>query len=195
MAKKASEENNFKKVLLEEIQSQASGGLKRVAKNEILLTPFVDVLESSKDYKMIFSLPGLGKEDIDVRVEDGELIVEEKRSEGKKPADKIIVKETEQGRYYRKFSLSSEIDQNNVKGTLDKGILSLSLKKLKDVKSEDLDSEEEKIEKPKKAAKKKVAKAAKTKSAAKKKTAKTKAAAKKASKSKTASKAKTKKKA
>ena len=150
MAKKISEEISFKKTLLEEIQSQASGGLKRVAKNEILLTPFVDVLESSKEYKMIFSLPGLGKEDIDVRVEEGELIVEEKRTEGKKPTDKYIVKETEQGRYYRKFSLSGEIDQNSVKGTLDKGILSLSLKKSKNIESADSDSEEKVVKKPKK---------------------------------------------
>ena len=129
MAQKRSSSTGFRKQLLAELQSNVRGGLKRVSGNEILLTPLMDVYETTKEYVLVFAVPGMAKEDMDVRIVGNELIVEEKKGIAKKAYGETVIKELENGRYCRKIQLTSEIDDKSINGTIDKGVLAITLKK------------------------------------------------------------------
>ncbi len=129
MAQKKSIATGFRKQLLAELQSNVRGGLKRVSGNEILLTPLMDVYESAKEFVLVFAVPGMGKEDMDVRIVGSELIVEEKKGAAKKVSGETVIKELENGRYFRKIQLTEEIEDKSINGTIDKGVLTITLKK------------------------------------------------------------------
>ena len=129
MAQKKSSTTGFRKQLLAELQSNVRGGLKRVSGNEILLTPLMDVYETGKEYVLVFAVPGMAKEDVDVRIVGNELIVEEKKGIAKKAYGETVIKELENGRYCRKIQLTAEIDEKSINGTIDKGVLAITLKK------------------------------------------------------------------
>ena len=135
--KKKTEEGNtsFKKSLLEEIVTHLKGGLRKVVKKEFILSPSVDVYDNDDDYNLVFNVPGMKKDDIDVRVIDNELFIEQKK-EGMEKTDKrnTIVEEIEKGRFFRKFKLTEEIDIKNVEANLEDGVLIVSLPKIKNKK-------------------------------------------------------------
>lgn len=143
MPKKKSDESIFRKKLLEEIQGSTKGGLRRIVDNEVLLTPPVDVYETDRDFNLIFTAPGVGKDDMDIRIEDGVLIIEEKKGTAKKNREgNHIVKEVDRGRYFRKFHLTEDIDLSDLKGTIDKGILTIILKKKEVIDNQKPEAEE-----------------------------------------------------
>ena len=145
MAQKKSSTTGFRKQLLAELQSNVRGGLKRVAGNEILLTPLMDVYETGKEFVLVFAVPGMAKEDMDVRIVGSELIVEEKKGIAKKTYGETVIKELENGRYCRKIQLTAEIDERSINGTIDKGVLAITLKKVVAVPddAEDPDGEDD----------------------------------------------------
>ena len=145
MAQKKSTTTGFRKQLLAELQSNVRGGLKRVSGNEILLTPLMDVYESSTEFTLVFAVPGMGKEDVDVKIVGNELIVEEKKGAVKKAAGDTVIKELENGRYFRRVLLTDEIEDKSVNGTIDKGLLTITLKKSaqEEAEGDDADSEDE----------------------------------------------------
>ena len=144
MAQKKSSTTGFRKQLLAELQSNVRGGLKRVSGNEILLTPLMDVYETGKEYVLVFAVPGMAKEDVDVRIVGNELIVEEKKGIAKKAYGETVIKELENGRYCRKIQLTAEIDEKSA--TLQAKIRDATLQKipllgiigLKEVESESI---------------------------------------------------------
>ena len=130
--KKAEEDNSFKKSLLEEIVTHLKGGLRKVVKKEVILSPEVDVYDDGDNYRLVFSMPGIKKKDVEVRVIENELYIEQKKEEKKKVNRKnIIVEEIEKGRYFRKFKLTPEIDYEKIEANLEDGVLTVSLPKVK----------------------------------------------------------------
>ncbi len=92
----------------------------------------IDVSETPQSYAVHADLPGVNKEDIDVRVHgnlvqiDAEVKRESKQSSN---GDKILRSERYQGSISRSFSLAQDIDEGKVKAQYDKGVLSLELPK------------------------------------------------------------------
>ena len=132
--KKKTEEGNasFKKSLLEEIVTHLKGGLRKVVKKEFILSPPVNVYDNDDDYSLMFNVPGLKRDDIDVNVIDNELYVEQKKEEKEQDAKRnTIVEEIEKGRYFRKFKLTEEIDIKKIEANLEDGVLIVSLPKIK----------------------------------------------------------------
>ncbi len=92
----------------------------------------IDVSETPQSYAVHADLPGVNKEDIDVRVHgnlvqiDAEVKRESKQSSN---GDKILLSERYQGSISRSFSLAQDIDEGKVKAQYDKGVLSLELPK------------------------------------------------------------------
>jgi HSP20 family protein len=132
---KSSQNESFKKSLKEELPTHLKGGLRKLMDNEIILSPPVDIYEEKNNYVLIFSVPGMKREDIEVKIIEDKLIVEEKKVEDKKTKKKnAIVEEIEKGRFFRKFKLTSEIDNEKIKANLDDGLLTVNLPKKKEEK-------------------------------------------------------------
>jgi len=88
-----------------------------------------DSKENENDYTLELALPGMSKGDVQIELEDNYLKISSKKESG-----------NEKEWYYQSFSKSvyigdSDVDIENIKSTMDKGILKIVLpKKEKEVK-------------------------------------------------------------
>lgn len=77
--------------------------------------PLTDVIESGDSTHITVELPGVNKEDIDMRVTE----------------DKIIISvDTPDRQYYKEVDLHSRVDPNSVKATFKNGVLDITVKRV-----------------------------------------------------------------
>lgn len=95
-------------------------------------TPRVEILEKNDSIMLSAEMPGVAKEDFDVRIDGDELTISGKR----KPVDsklKLVHGESGEADYLRTFLLSDELDTSNVQAKVGRGILTLTLHKKKEI--------------------------------------------------------------
>ena len=83
--------------------------------------PLTDVMESDDSITITAELPGVSKEDIDLRASRDRLIVSVNTASKK---------------YYKEIPLGAEVDANSVKATYNNGILDITLKKIRKSEAE-----------------------------------------------------------
>jgi len=89
-----------------------------------------DIKENEAGYVLDLEVPGFGKEDIKISLENGYLTVEAKREENKENKEShFLRKERVFGSAARTFFVGEDIAQEDVKAAYDKGILTLSIPK------------------------------------------------------------------
>jgi HSP20 family protein len=94
-----------------------------------------DIYETQDALTVILEMPGVEKNNLDVRVEDGVLHVEGKLDLSKYRGLQPLYIEYNVGHYARTFQLSSKIDQNKIGAALKDGVLSLTLPKVEEAKA------------------------------------------------------------
>ena len=90
-------------------------------------TPAVDVHESKDDLLLVADIPGVSREDVTIRVERNELVVEARR-----PAESngtAVGRERRVGSYKRTFLLPQSVDVSAIEAELSLGVLTLRLPK------------------------------------------------------------------
>ena len=96
--------------------------------------PVTDIFETDQALTLVLEMPGVKKENVDVRVENDVLTidgrVEFSNYEGLQP----IYTEYNVGNYLRSFQLSSKIDQAGINAQLKDGIMTLVLPKAETAK-------------------------------------------------------------
>jgi HSP20 family protein len=92
------------------------------------LVPPVDIYETDDGLTVIADLPGVQKDQIDIRVENGRLTIE-----GRQPSQSVVrdalASEFRLMNFYRQFVLSDEVDQDRISADLKHGVLTISLPK------------------------------------------------------------------
>lgn len=91
----------------------------------------IDVTENDGGYEVKADMPGLTKEDIDVRV-DGNVVsisATVERSKEQKEGERVIRRERYAGAMQRAFSLANDIDESKVQAHYENGTLALTLPK------------------------------------------------------------------
>jgi HSP20 family protein len=91
----------------------------------------VDVTEGDTQYTVKAELPGVEKDDIDVKI-DGNLVsisAKVERKQELKEGERVIRRERYSGAVSRSFSLESEIDEAAAAAQYKNGVLSLTLPK------------------------------------------------------------------
>jgi len=91
------------------------------------VAPPVDIFETEDAIVVIADLPGVGKEDVDIRVDDGILTIKGK-AKYSPPAD-LLREEFSLDGYFRQFQLSDEVDQEKISAETKNGVLTLHLPK------------------------------------------------------------------
>ena len=91
------------------------------------IAPPVDIYESEDSLTVVVDLPGVGKDAVDVRVEDNILTIRGK-AEYAGPPSPLRGEFTLDG-YYRQFQLSDEVDQNRITAETKDGVLTVRLAK------------------------------------------------------------------
>lgn len=96
--------------------------------NARAVRPRVDVYENADEYLVLADLPGVKKEDVDVRFEAGELHVAAER--GHVAAGAPLAEEYRAAPFARAFAMPDGIDADKIDATLEKGVLRVRLPKL-----------------------------------------------------------------
>jgi HSP20 family protein len=99
-----------------------------------VFVPTADIYETSDNLTVVMEMPGVDKENVDIRVEDNVLKVEGKLDFSKYQGLQPVYTEYNIGHFARSFSLSSKIDQGKIGAELRDGVLSLTLPKVQEAK-------------------------------------------------------------
>ena len=96
--------------------------------------PTADIYEDKDALTVILEMPGVDKNNVEVRVEDNVLNVSGRLDFSKYQGLQPLYTEYNVGNYSRSFRLSSAIDQNKIGAELKDGVLSLVLPKVEQAK-------------------------------------------------------------
>jgi len=99
-----------------------------------VFVPTADIYESEDALTVILEMPGVEKDNVDVRVEEGMLNIEGRLDLAKYQGLLPLYTEYNIGHYARSFRLSSKIDQSKIAADLKDGVLSLTLPKAEEAK-------------------------------------------------------------
>ena len=94
--------------------------------------PNTDIYETDDALTVIMEIPGVKKEDIYVKIEDGVLRVEAKINFANYDGLEPLYTEYNVGHFARSFTLSNKLDQQQVSAHVEDGVLTLALKKAKE---------------------------------------------------------------
>ena len=99
-------------------------------------TPPIDILESADRYVLRADLPGTEAEDIELRVQDGILILRgHRKAVGDERPDHVLRAERPHGAFVQSFRLPSGVDQSGVKAWLKNGVLEVIMPKKQESKA------------------------------------------------------------
>ena len=96
--------------------------------------PGTDVFESGDVITMAMEMPGVSKENIDIKLEKRRLSIQGHIDFDNYQDFKPVYTEYNVGHFSRDFTLSSEIDTENLKASVADGVLTLVLPKAKETR-------------------------------------------------------------
>ncbi|MBA3811954.1 MAG: Hsp20/alpha crystallin family protein [Caulobacteraceae bacterium] len=96
--------------------------------------PTTDIFETDAALNVVMEMPGVGKGDIEVAVEDSLLRVYGRINSAPYEDLQPIYTEYNVGHYARSFRLSNKIDQGAIRAEIKDGVLSLTLPKAEEAK-------------------------------------------------------------
>ncbi len=107
----------------------------RVGPRTVRIEMPVDVIDEGDQIRIVADLPGFNKEDIEVWVEDGELVIKAERKEEKEEKERnYIRRERRYGRIYRRIALPADVDVENIKASYNNGVLEVTIPKTEKAK-------------------------------------------------------------
>lgn len=97
--------------------------------NEAWVAPLVDINENKDEYNLIAQMPGVSKENVKIKLEDGYLLIMGRINFIDTISKKYILKESATGNYYRRFKISDSVDESKIDAKLENGVLTVNLPK------------------------------------------------------------------
>lgn len=91
------------------------------------VNPACSICEDEGKVTVTVELPGVRKEDLEIKIEGNELVILGKRSNSA-PEGTYLLRERRSGDFRKTFTLDDSIDHEGVDGKLSDGILTLTLK-------------------------------------------------------------------
>lgn len=102
--------------------------------------PALDVHEDKDKFTVNLELPGLKREDIEVHLEDGSLIISgERKSETVSEGTEVHRQERYYGKFSRALTLPTAVAADKVKAAYKDGILTVTLPKAEEAKPKQID--------------------------------------------------------
>lgn len=118
-------------------QQRTTPSREETRSQERYVTPPVDIYETAEGLIVKADLPGVGKENLDVRVENNLLTIRGK-SANVTPGEPIY-REYELVNFFRQFELNEKVDQARISADLKHGVLTLQLPKAEEAKPRKID--------------------------------------------------------
>ena len=101
-----------------------------ILKSPSIEFPRMDIKEDEKEYSITAEVPGYTKEDVNIEVNNGMLIISSEHKEEKEEKEKdYIYKERSERSFSRAIGVPDNIKAEEVNATLDNGLLTLHIPK------------------------------------------------------------------
>jgi HSP20 family protein len=95
-------------------------------------TPAVDILETSDQYIVVAEVPGMSRDELDIRVHEGRLSIAGERRERTPQCEQYHRVERGHGSFSRTFHLPVAVDGDRVTADLRNGVLTVTCPKVAD---------------------------------------------------------------
>ena len=113
------------------LSNETNGRVSR--ENQRFITPPASISETADAYSLELEMPGVGKESLDISVENNELSIVGRRSN--KPVEGVVLhRESRQDNYRRTFEIDPSIDTGRISARITQGLVTLTLPKAEEVK-------------------------------------------------------------
>ena len=96
--------------------------------------PATDIFETDQALTVVLEMPGVAKENVDVRIENDIVTIEGRIDFSKYEGMQPVYTEYNVGNYVRSFQLSSKIEQSGISAELKDGVMKLVLPKAEKAK-------------------------------------------------------------
>jgi len=110
---------------------------------QTFFTPPADIYETKNSFVVVMDIPGVGKDDLNIMVEEDELTVTGRVVADRPGVGNLIHQEYRVGSYKRRFALSGALDRDKVNAKLQSGVLTLTLPKSDRLKPKEIKIEVE----------------------------------------------------
>jgi HSP20 family protein len=97
-------------------------------------TPALDLYQNNDNVVAVVELPGMRKEDIEISLHDGTLIISGERKDETSPENGATRTERSTGKFRRSITLPTRVDVNKVNATYKDGVLTVTLPKAEEAK-------------------------------------------------------------
>lgn len=111
------------------VQVNTSASIDQILEKESSFSPLVDVYETNDEFVLIANMPGVKKENVILKYEEGSLSILGRVDYNSAIDRKYILNENEMGNYYRKFRISNSIDESKIQAKFEDGQLVINLPK------------------------------------------------------------------
>jgi HSP20 family protein len=98
----------------------------------VCFTPRVDICETEKELVLFAELPGVRPEDVDLRYENGELLLHG-RVRPRHADARFLLQEYDEGDFYRVFTIHESINSVGIQAEFKNGVLTVHLPKVEAV--------------------------------------------------------------
>jgi HSP20 family protein len=117
------------------IFEQFFGDTRRCRTAEAKLNPQFEIAETDNEYTIVAELAGLGKENVEIVVDEDVLTIRgEKKSEEKAEEKNYLFSERRYGAFERSFQLPDTVKQDAISASYEDGVLKLALPKKPEAK-------------------------------------------------------------
>lgn len=108
--------------------------IEEILRTQDSVSPSSDIYENPDEFILVANMPGVSRNEIQVKVVDDSLIIFGKINYDEAVSRDYILNENEIGNYFRKFRISDAIDKTKINAKYDNGQLIVHLAKNEDVK-------------------------------------------------------------
>jgi len=95
----------------------------------VYFSPRVDIVEDDKELTLFADMPGVRPGDVDLKYENGELVLHG-RVQPRPVAGTTLLREYEDGDFYRVFQVHESIDSSRIEAVCKNGVLTIHLPKV-----------------------------------------------------------------
>jgi HSP20 family protein len=121
------------------VKNLNNNSIEEILRTQESVSPSSDIYENSDEFILVANMPGVSRNEIQVKVIDDSLIIFGKINYDEAVSRDYILNENEIGNYFRKFKISATIDKTKINAKYDNGQLIVQLPKKENSKQRTID--------------------------------------------------------
>lgn len=119
---------------MNKIETKNKQDWEKLIETEPLVKPVIDIIEYDDYFIVKVYMPGVGKENIFLKLEENILTIFGKVDLNHVEDERFLLKEKSYGHYFRQLTLSDKIDNSRIEAKLENGLLNIILPKHESIK-------------------------------------------------------------